>query len=648
MATPIKRAIQRLVRGDDGRTRVILIDLDTGLTITDPTGYKLVSQGSLTPEPVASIETPEIPSVITPEGQTERMMNDHGDSAETRGSQPTSNRDFPPAPKGAISAPSIQKPSAGTSLVGTPRPAPTVQNTQTTSAPGTVGTSQPPSGFVQTAQGSQLPELNYERFSPPTQGSLYGVGGYTPPQPFSTVPIRDLAGINQGARDYELTRGNIEKIKDADLIAPTPTSTPERPISGLPGVEDYTRFGYQNPSPLNAASMVPSDAIDPARFGGVATGPFSSEKTYPNVTGRVKDDLADLGPGITRVNDTIFDTQTKPKETVAQGIISGAREVTPSTGRFDDVDISKATPARMASLGLTQRTPEQVARMMQTIAGEMTPAAMNAMVAGDPVAQKEFANIVTSMENRAANKAYGPLSKVTSGAQYDSLDVGNLGVTNANYKQYSSVLKDAYDAYTQGLIAPDDYGITNYYNADLTTPDWGVGQPRGMTPLGVGYDGHIFGSLPEYNANRTDFLTERDRLAAGQISDTRGYTPSAADRGIANAGMSLSDQYASYGYGKDTNNNSGLAGKSPNAGMSEKDQRASYGAGKEGNNTGAGGKSSSGMSGTDNNPGKAKDDVSSPSSSSSSSKGNSTGSTQSGTSQSGKTPGGTSYSGKEL
>lgn len=89
-----KRAIQRLVVGDDGRLRTILIDLATLEPVLDPTGYYVVNQGETEPEPVSDVDNP---AVVTeppaPSGTTSRGENDGRDalvnSADPRGSFPS-------------------------------------------------------------------------------------------------------------------------------------------------------------------------------------------------------------------------------------------------------------------------------------------------------------------------------------------------------------------------------------------------------------------------------------------------------------------------------------------------------------------------------------------------------------------------------
>lgn len=58
MAT--KRAIQRLIVGDDGRLKTILIDLATLEPVLDPTGYYVINSGEPEPEPVPDVDAPGV------------------------------------------------------------------------------------------------------------------------------------------------------------------------------------------------------------------------------------------------------------------------------------------------------------------------------------------------------------------------------------------------------------------------------------------------------------------------------------------------------------------------------------------------------------------------------------------------------------
>ena len=91
----VKRAVQRLVRGDDGRTKVILIDLDTFQEVLDPTGYQIISPANPVQEPVASVDEPNEDSSSDIQNETETRRDEgRGSPNYTRpdNSQPNSPR----------------------------------------------------------------------------------------------------------------------------------------------------------------------------------------------------------------------------------------------------------------------------------------------------------------------------------------------------------------------------------------------------------------------------------------------------------------------------------------------------------------------------------------------------------------------------
>jgi hypothetical protein len=105
-------------------------------------------------------------------------------------------------------------------------------------------------------------------------------------------------------------------------------------------------------------------------------------------------------------------------ESVSQGIINDAK--TP-TG-LDPVisqDISKASPATMAALGITaSRTPAQRDLMTKVFAGELS-SALKGIVAGDPKALAQYHDMIATAENRSTTKK--SFEDVFTGSQYNSV-----------------------------------------------------------------------------------------------------------------------------------------------------------------------------------------------------------------------------------
>lgn len=673
MAT-LKRAIQRLVRGVDGRTKLILIDLDTGVQVIDPAGYRIVSQGELVPEEVEDVDQPDVPTTVE-EVIKPREKND-GSRADFRSStlqSPTRIDQFPPAPSLAGTKPSaplsgvrtpvssVQKPATQTSILGTPQPARADENSTPTPID-----SRPSSGFVKTAQGSVLPDLEYDRFSPPT--APVGMGGYTPPSsPASVSTTRGVTGMG----GYSPPTPSVAASTNAGAVAQSSNNQPSGFV-GRPSTVDYSTIGGNRPNPVSPAHekylsdvassvtgtgskvSVTSGDVDPDQPGWTAEGgKYSRSHRHTDLmgadvqitdprTGKVVTDPVAIGdlamnaaamnpkvgigfgpgymgpetmhidqsgkggiwgggltqtqidnvnlarsngikatpyydaptptarpdyspePAIASMGGSVFDT---PAKTTAQGIISEARGVASAGERIAQTDLSGASPAKMASLGFTQRTPEQLDLMSKAIAGELSSKTMEGLKVGDPVAQRELANVVATIENRAASAKYGTLEKALVGSQYNSLMAENLKNTNELTSKYGSAVQQGIKDFYAGKITPTNYGLTSYHNPDLVTPDWS----GGMANQALVGD-HNFGSLPEYRPG-ADFNSERDRLAAAQVSDTRGFTPSTGLAGVAKESSGL--------------NSAGnrATGAGP---MSSKNTITT----KEGNNTGAGGSSS--------------------------------------------------------
>lgn len=220
------------------------------------------------------------------------------------------------------------------------------------------------------------------------------------------------------------------------------------------------------------------------------------------------------------VEGTVFD-RIGPKGTFSKQAVS-------------DVPTSfvGSTPARIAALGMTPRTPEQVDRMSRALAGELSPEQLAGLKANDPIAQRELANMVTTIENRAASAKYGTLESALNPSQYNSLMTGNLDVTNGNYSIYGSTLSEGINDYYTGALKPDNYDFTSYYNADISNPSWGPGMSDRQK---VG--DHTFGALPEYRPSsefrdRTGLLSGSNRPASlGSENYNKGNTPHSIERG---------------------------------------------------------------------------------------------------------------------
>lgn len=171
-----------------------------------------------------------------------------------------------------------------------------------------------------------------------------------------------------------------------------------------------------------------------------------------------------------------------------------------------DVSWAEMSPARAASLGLMSRTEKELDSMAMAIAGELGPESLANL--GSPEVQKEIANYATTMENRAASRAWGPtMSATLSPSQYNSLAPSNMSVTQQNYSKYGTAIKASLADFYSGKVAPSNYGLTNMYAADpktmnsvagKATPGWAKEMSDVET---VG--GHVFGSLMNSTIDQT-------------------------------------------------------------------------------------------------------------------------------------------------
>jgi len=154
--------------------------------------------------------------------------------------------------------------------------------------------------------------------------------------------------------------------------------------------------------------------------------------------------------------------------------------------------------AQLAAQGYIQRTPEEKEAIAHALAGEMSGATLQGLVNGDPKAQAEFANMVTTVENRIGK--VGSVGGVLKGSQYNSLlpsvtingvTTHPLATTDNNFAKYKDAIMGTLDGYYSGTVQPTSYSYTNYYNPSITTPKW-----SNETFTKTGY--HAFGVTPDW------------------------------------------------------------------------------------------------------------------------------------------------------
>lgn len=327
----MKLAIQRLVRGDDGLTKIVYIDLQTLLPIADLTGYRIVNSGELVPEPVATVEDPETPSETqgyVPE-PTEGYDNDSNPNYGGAPVAPNQDTGVTPAPvpgqattPGAIRTPESNVPDAVSP------PESVEPETTTASTPADLG----PFGGVRTNQGSILPGLDPTRFD-------QGLREWSAPAPDSMPGNPNVSKLERNLEN----RQELENIKDAQLgpnQAPAPTGIgtkiagrPETPVGSLPAARTSTNVVSRPETPPSTGLPAARESVaDVSNIGisrnaydtsygigrgAINAGIMAADNMATRPSSTISAEQAAL-PGISR---NAYDTQ-KHAEAIASGMPS--------------------------------------------------------------------------------------------------------------------------------------------------------------------------------------------------------------------------------------------------------------------------------------------------------------------------------------
>lgn len=543
-----KRAIKRIVRGDNGQVRVILIDAKTLQEVTNPAGYRVINANSNFVEPVGSVENPETPSVI--QGQLPlEMMRPDGQTEPTTAQSVKSGVSKPSAPqqasKPATVAPVTTTPAPVSPAISAPPSAPT-SPAPTTTTP-TTGLANPVDPLGTFSKGVATPETA----TPGTGGlaalaesSKEGMGK-------TTVDESGLAGKGRGyAADAEIMAAIQETVDEMfgpghTVNVTSGTYSPEQQqqfaagnTKGQIGSSRHNfgkavDFGVIGPSgkalsPTQMADLGQSLAAKGFTGIGVGKGYMDADgqsKVHADKSGK---GLATWGAGNTKAT---MDPQQRSNIETGLGIGKGDVGKVPAMPYYDpptptpnpgppttgnplteepstqDQGIGKGmvdaardpatmTPAEIARTEFgPKRTAEEIAAMGRTIAGELSPGALKGLSEGSLSAMQEMANMIATMENRAQSKnnKTGSMLGILGGNSYNSNLSSNSGVTNDNFSKFGeAVMKGLEDYYGGGKnMTPTNPSATHYYNPDISNPDWGP-QMQGSGRVGS----HVFGSLP--------------------------------------------------------------------------------------------------------------------------------------------------------
>jgi hypothetical protein len=353
--------------------------------------------------------------------------------------------------------------------------------------------------------GSMAGPTGVSAISPSVDTAGFGqIGGAGVRSGFATGTQPGVAprgAVNAGITGFDM--GGINGATN-----PANTASAQNALGFNASQPSASRYGYDpggisksTKSTVNPVSgmQMASSGPDAGRFGGATLSPLDHQSVLS-------------GPTV---------GNSYAKNTVASS-------VKPGPDRFAGVDLATASPAKMASLGLVSRTQEEREALARTFAGELSPSSLKGILSGDPVAQRELANMVASAENRIAAEKYGTVDAALVGSQYNSNLPSKIGTTNTNYSIYGDALNSTISGFYDGTLTPDDYGINAYHAAAMKNPPSWSDDLLDAAITGE----HKFGALtpdsptPDASYMPGDaFNAMRDSYAKAQISDTRGWTP---------------------------------------------------------------------------------------------------------------------------
>ncbi len=284
------------------------------------------------------------------------------------------------------------------------------------------------------------------------------------------------------------------------------------------------------------------------------------------------DPMSPVGPDETVAEMNDLDTLSANAEDVMASLAPSVAD------RIKDVSsFSSLSPAQAASLGLANRTEEDIDAIAETLAGELSPESLSNI--DSPDVRSEIANMVASVENRAASKQFGTLQAALTPSQYNSLSPANQAVTQNNFSKFGTALKATIADFYTGKLSPTSPTITNYANLDISKPSW-AGKMTDVSKVGP----HTFGTLTEdvspnlgYSQSFKDKMASLDKAkaatgavatSANAVSNVAQTTPNTTQASPAQAAPT-SD--AGRGTTSDRQNQAGSTkdGPDPSSGKSE-------------------------------------------------------------------------------
>lgn len=622
-------AVQRLVRGDDGRVRVIFIDLKTLLEVFPAQlgAYEVINAGSSYFEPVKDVADPDTPSDTTkPEEINVNVPG--GQNQDTESGNNTSKSPSRSAPNAVATSRTSTTPTSITA-------APSLGTTETSPSKGVIsevskGPSNEEADAVGSGPGPSVTGVGVG-LGPGVGGpsGTSGPGVNTEAQSRHAPASIDYSGLAGKSRSAEPDAGFMAGIAEAvtGFFGPgysVDVSSGKGSLAGLTGNANHPSgkavdFGINDPSGKAISPEAMADFGAYAASRGVATGigigpgymgPGNiahMDVTHANPTGWGAKGLGiNQDPGLNAAIESV-DIGKHGKGVLSPGMVEhglGLPGVAPAptanpgvttspgiTGiGTDDNDDSVAGGVVGKSLDISKSDVPSVA---QAIAGEMGPASLEALGRGDPNAIAEVGQIATTMANRAEATGRGISGTLTPEA-YNSLSSKNLGVTNQNYAQYGRAITQALEDAIAGKVDIPDPNATHYYNPSLVTPSWADDMNET-----VSIGGHTFGGIQgEFGYGKeskgpaeTPGFDAPGQLGAlsGDLGGAFGSVGAGAGRGSSMGGPSIGGQsgQSGFGAGSATGGYGGM-GMGMSAGGPSAEGAPGTGAGYSGSDTGSG------------------------------------------------------------
>lgn len=562
MAEKPKRVTQRIVRGEDGRVKILYIDLDTLQYVDDPfsQGYKVVTAN--TPiENVINIDeedpqpNPENPVVTDPAEEAaikESVQSAEGmrgsNSPTYSGSQSTGGSGYT-----APSAPSQQGSSSGSErTAGVSGPSRGISSTQGVTTSNTARnmnvdkSANQPAGFVNNFANAEhrkgTPDQGFINSVTDIAGRTLGPGttvtGYSGQGQYGSARHRDERGI---AMDATISNSNhtIGKQAMEDVAMAYAAAHPNAGVGydkNYMGVQNIHLDQFAQPGDIGK-SWGAKDPRTNSFSRSMMDQNFAKNLDFARATG--------IGPTPTFDAPTPFgpnDPQSAPTATGApkeglQGLAASAidsmgnqRAGTAANTSLDaasGIDMT-ANPGALASLGYTPRTEQDMADIGFALAGELGPYGLKTIGDENSLSKKELANMIATIENRAAATGKS-IKDVLSPSQYNSLMEKNLEVTRANFTKYGDDIMAAVKDFYSPASFNNPANATHYANLSISNPGWAAGL-LGDQKVGS----HTFGRLSdEYSPSNTysDVRTNSGlaSYARDQINNQTskgGYQPS--------------------------------------------------------------------------------------------------------------------------